>query len=259
MEARTKEYMLLPNLSFLPGKEIQLGVLLPLNETTKLPDPESPLNANNLPPLDAPPVEPIEEKDFKFGEQKSTGHSNGVFANISMLTGLGAGFQHEKGQTSKIEIQCETLITERFRPSQQYIQQCLDDMLIDQYLKTFPRPSVYLVMGLKIASKVRTKFEHQRSQEGRVELSADATSIGVPIHIGPHHSLQDDQQGNIEVSQDSVILAYRLLRITKKAFGKELKKREYNEWALLDDDKNVHDTESEFDLEIVSTDTTHSY
>jgi hypothetical protein len=64
MNAQTKDYMLLPSLRFLPGKEIQLGMLFLLDEAKRYPDPENPLNADRVLPLRAPLNEPVIIRDL---------------------------------------------------------------------------------------------------------------------------------------------------------------------------------------------------
>ncbi|KAK4888083.1 hypothetical protein LTR27_012979 [Elasticomyces elasticus] len=126
MEAQRKTFMLLPDFSYPPNRNIFLGTVLPWSRETKLPDPEYPLNTGTR---ITPPEHKIRtqaEPGWSAKHLKGTLISPSLDAELPVFSPFSASAAYNKTGSQTFDITCN-LKTERFAPSPQYLVDALKD------------------------------------------------------------------------------------------------------------------------------------
>ena len=230
-------FMLLPDYSHAPDKDILLGTVLLLSKETKLPDPDLPVNeTSRVNPSDDIIKRQVEAPwTFHSGDQRSW--SGSLDADIPVFAPAGGGFGYGTKKSESFTIKCDRVDTQRFVPSRTYIAQTLQDDFIRDYCRKQWFPSVYLVTGIKVAHKAVIQCADGSGQDIRAQLAVDGTTSGVPIKAGP--SLETSKETSRDVGTTIAgpfVLAYQLkrLRLKKDASLKEVES--FNKFALFDDD-----------------------
>lgn len=260
MDAKQKSYMLLPHFHFRPGKQLQLGTILRLSKQTGLPDPEAVLNVDTRVPPPPAVSESFTVSDWTSTKVESRSFATGLWAELSLLSGLGAGANVGKSKKQGLQVKCESMKIEWFTPSDDYIVQSMTDATMQSYLKKHVRPSVYMITGIMIAEKAVIATADTMEQDVEGQFSVDGTQLGVPIKVGPNVSLETGEQSKVKFrSDDPFILAYRLRRFRQKRDGSS-KGKDVNKWALFNDDKdggNENKSLESLEFEDIGPDTAH--
>jgi hypothetical protein len=235
MDVLQPTFMLLPDFAFLPDKDVLLGSILPTTKDSKRPDPRRPLTAR------VPVVsDDISEQAFEpwaWDSDKSSSTSGGVFADLSIITGIGAGVEGSHGNTTGLTIKCERVDRSTFHPSSTSISGAMADDTISRILKKFTRPSIYIVTGLMVAHEASIEVKKSKNIGGGAHASVNVTQTGVPINTGVKGEIKRDENSTLtQVPKSSFILAYQLLRIRRKLLDQSLDTAEENKWALFNDD-----------------------
>ena len=234
MDALQPSFMLLPNFAFLPDKNIHLGSILPQARNDKRPNPRQPLAAA-LPIV----VDDISTQTFapwKWNSGTSLSTSGGVSADLSIFTGIGAGFEAGRSSTSGLAIECESVVRTTFRPTPTSIAQAAADQTVTAILKKLSRPSVYIVTGLMVAHGARIEVSKGRGRTGGAHIGAGVSQTGVPINAGVRGDVGWSENSTLaQVPQEDFLLAYQLLRVRRKV-RRGLYAVEENRWALFNDD-----------------------
>jgi hypothetical protein len=234
MEALQPSYMLLPSFSFLPNREIQLGTVLTSAKGSKIPDPKRPLNKTTRQPIEDSEITSQEYKPWSWDSSKATSTKAGLHAGISLLTGLGGSISKEGAKGYDLAIDCERVHTSTFRPDRRYLAQTVqDDDIKALGERKFLAPPLYMVVGLMVASGAKVTISHNRSFGFSGDLSADGSSVGIPLSLGPEgehsHSSSSKLKG---VPTEPFILAYEVVRLRMKRHGR-VEERDEKGWALF--------------------------
>jgi hypothetical protein len=264
MEAQRKTFMLLPDFSYPPSRDIFLGTVLPWSKETKLPDPEYPLNEGTrvTPPENA--IRTQVEQGWSSKHVKGTLVSPSIDAELPVFSPVSGTAAYNKTGSQTLNITCD-LRTERFAPSPQYIVDTLKDPRVLAQCQKYWRPSVYLVTGLMIAENATIKKATDGTHSGKIHGGVDMSSLGAPLNIGAGFesakSLSDDISTTL---QKPFILAYELIRLRIKGDGSVKKQEKFVRHALFDDSRQevkettVESLEKEWDAEIVTSAMVHA-
>lgn len=243
MDALQPSFMLPPDFSFLPDKDIRLGSILPMARDTKRPNPRQPLTAALT--LTADDISTQEFTAWKWDSDSSRSIGGGVFADLSIITGIGAGVEGSRSYTRGLAIECDRVVQTTFRPSQTSIAKAVSDQTVAAILKKLVRPSVYIITGVMVAHGANIEVRKGHSRSGGAHASADVTQVGVPVNAGVKGDVSRDQNSTlVQAPKEDFVLAYQLLRVRRK-FNRSLDAVEENRWALFSDDG---DDEGENDL-----------
>lgn len=256
MDTKQKSFMLLPNFYFKPEDPLKLGLVLPLSASTKRPDPEKILNASTHIPVAQTDKKTSTFNNWNVKHTESHSFSTGLWADVSMLTGVGAGGNLGRSRQNGLTVRCESMTVEWFTPSDEYILHALKNNLVRSYLQKPTIPSVYMITGMMVVEKAVVIMSDGKDNDIEGEFSFDGTQFGVPIKIGPKAGVSAEEQSSITFQSDEpFILAYRLKRIRRKRDG-SAKQRDYNKWALFNDDSAARAGSSEAlqDMEIEDVD-----
>ena len=206
--------MLLPNFSFSPDGDIQLGTLIPISKGT--PDPSVPLTDKNT--LIAPDEKIVKRdtqepkgKPWSYIGSTKGGSSAGFSVQLPFLTALGFDFGLKKNQNDDIAITCRRVETSSFAPSKDFITKALKSDLVQEYAEQHWRPSLFMVTGIKVAFDVPIEHGRQKNRDFQGDLSVDLTSAGVPLRLGPDGGTNRDEDHKLQTQKPGpLILAYEL-------------------------------------------------
>ena len=241
LEANQPSYMLLPNFTFFPGGQIQLGSILPAVKGSDLPDPNRPKNSAFRVPVGANLM--IGKQDFKpwaFDSRKDVKNKTSLQASISLLTGVGGHISGDRSKTRELMIDSEHVRVESFQPDKKYLAKALDDDLLRTLARKISRPPLYMVSGIMVAHGAVIRVGHERGSAGGAGVEADVTPQGVPLNAGfdVEHS-HSGRSAIVSAPTEPFILAYQIVRLRKK--GKEVTDENHNKWGLFSDDCGSND------------------
>ncbi|KAK3613401.1 hypothetical protein LTR56_027908 [Elasticomyces elasticus] len=235
MEAQRKTFMLLPDFSYTPNRDIVLGTVLPWSRETKLPDPEYPLNEGTR---ITPPEHKITtqvEPGWTAKHVKGTLISPSLDAELPVFSPFSASAAYDKTGSQTFDITCN-LKTERFAPSPHYLVDALKNPQVLAQCRKYWRPSVYLVTGLMIAENAMIRKVTDGTHAGRIHGGIDTSGFSVPLKVGAGFEASKSSSDEINTTpQNSFILAYELTRLRLKGDGSVKKQEKYVKHALFDD------------------------
>lgn len=234
MDALQPSFMLLPDFTFRPDKDIRLGSILPMTRDTKRPNPRQPLSAALI--LMADDVSTQEFAPWQWDSETSRSVGGGVFADLPIITGVGAGVENSRSHTSGLAVESDRVVQTSFRPSQTSIARAVSDETVAAILKKLTRPSVFLVTGLMVAHGARIELKKGHSRSSGAHVSADVTQMGVPVSAGVKGDVSKGENSTlVQALKEDFVLAYQLLRLRRK-LNRSLDAVEENRWALFNDD-----------------------
>lgn len=208
-------FVLLPDFSFLPGGQLDIGTVLS-QDSEGLPDPRRVFESAKL-PMSLKTVTSQELEPWHWTSHDSTTGSAGINAGISLFTGIGAGVHGNRARNETLDIRCKRLVQQTYLPAVEDFEQLLKHDAISKYLKGFYRPSVFLVTGLMIAYDSSIEVGHGNEHGGGSHASADVTSIGVPLNVGINGEFSQRHGKTLITSpKRPFILAYQLHRLRRK-------------------------------------------
>jgi hypothetical protein len=183
MEAQRKTFMLLPDFSYPPSRDILLGTVLPWSKETKLPDPEYPLNEGTrvTPPENV--IRTQVEQGWSSKHVKGTLVSPSIDAELPVFSPVSGTAAYNKTGSQTLNITCD-LKTESFAPSPQYLADTLNDPQVSAQCHKYWKPSVYLVTGLMVAENATIESITDGSHSGNIHGGVDTSGFGVPLNVG---------------------------------------------------------------------------
>jgi hypothetical protein len=215
---------------------------------SKHPDPTQPLTAH----ISVGPDE-ISEQHFEPWTWESSSTSGGVFIDMSVMTGVGAGLEAAHGPMIGLNIKSDHVHRSTFRPSQADLKKAVADGTVSRMLKRRDRPSVYLVSGLMVAHGAQIEVKKGQKHGGSAHAMIDVTATGTPIKTGVKGKVGGEDGSTLTQNPtSSFILAYQLVRLRKKRFSDVVDRDQENRWALFDDEEDESDAMDGLDIEYVT-------
>ncbi|KAK5710288.1 hypothetical protein LTR17_018994 [Elasticomyces elasticus] len=234
--AQPKTFMLLPDYTHTPNRNVALGTLLMLSRDTGLPDPDLPLNKSSRPPIDDDDIKRSIEEPWYFEHSSGDSKFGSIDAQVPVFAPVGGSFALGRSKSVDFAVTCTKLETERFVPSNQYLSRALQDEDVQHYCRQYYFPSVYMVTGIKIANEACIGGRSAMAGHTNVNAWVDTTGLGVPLQAGPATGVVSAQRS---VSQTTIlepfVLAYQLKRLKLKRNGSLRKAESFNKHALFDD------------------------
>ncbi|KAL8376133.1 hypothetical protein RB595_007310 [Gaeumannomyces hyphopodioides] len=182
-------------------------------------DPESKIAGSSDVPIPPPKVYEGSKVDWATTVEQLRSNSVGLWAKCLQLVGGGLCLRQLKASAESHRF--DELQTTYFRPDDGYYAQALADPGVQAYLEVHRwRKPVYMITGIKTArvARVTTQSTTQRGTE--VELKTDATSVGVPLEVGPDLATESTKtKGTWFGGSTDYIFAYRLTRMKPRRKG----------------------------------------
>ncbi len=232
MTARIPTYILAPNWDFLPNGPITLGSLI-----IDPRDPKRSLNKNSRLPIEPAEITTTIKKDWSITREQLLLGRVGIWASfLAPILGAGADLSTNIKRDSNEIYKCASLETQYFQPDETFISRSLLIPMVKAYTDKFWRSSVYMVTGVKIVHGGTVETSCGNGFGAMVKVGLDGTPSGVPLAGGPE--VQADRTNKITVKfggSDDFVLGYQLIRIKSKKTG-TFKEKDFNKWALLDDE-----------------------
>ncbi|KAK3941015.1 hypothetical protein QBC46DRAFT_111167 [Diplogelasinospora grovesii] len=165
------------------------------------------------------------EKGVSFAQTGNLGVPIAVAAGVTASASVDIGFQKTKGTHWEFE----SLETTTFRPSNDYLSDCLDDELVAAYISKHKSPllgswDIFMITGIKVArgAKMSSSETHVKQVGSGMELIAGAADIGETSEV----SIKSSQETSHGLMSD-FIWAVRLDKISKGVFNRSWGHRRY--------------------------------
>ncbi|KAK6420019.1 hypothetical protein LTR95_016981 [Oleoguttula sp. CCFEE 5521] len=237
MTTHQPTFMLLPDTSFLPGKGIQLGTLLPVETASKYPDARRPLNSTSRIPVEEASITRQTHKQWFLDTSEQASGKVGLSAELSIIPILSGGLSGSRAVKDSVKITAENVAVEWFAPMETYISQATTNPILRKYAGTMRRKPIYMVTGLMTASVATIEYVKDRSGSAGAKLAVDGAAFGAPGKLGPEFEgsrSYERRQGSSPV--EPFLLAYQLLRIRLKRQEGQFEARMETKWALAGDE-----------------------
>ena len=245
-----KCYFLAPTRNYVPDKRIRMGNII-ANPSV----PDEPLNESPFTPSpDTIDIHSESGWSTTYSKQNETKLSF-LASFLQLILGLGgkadAGYETSVTQT----LNCEKVVTSEFNPSLSFVDHCVKDEAVSNYLKARKQfylygnnpKKVYMITGLKIAHGASQVFEAGLKRNIHLHLTVDGTTAGLPASGGPEFNVtRNESQGEDFKASDAFVLGYRLREIELRAKG-DIAHKAYDTGATLGKDN----TKKEGEIEIV--------
>lgn len=236
LEAYQPSYMLLPNFTFLPDGQVQLGSILPAVKGSSLPDPNRPQNSAFRVPIESRMMNGKQDYEpWTFDSRRDQKNKTALQASISLLTGVGGHLSGERSKARELMIDCDHLSVESFRPDKTYLVNAIDDDMLQTLARKLHRPPLYMITGLMVARGAVVRVSDERGAAFGTGIEADVTSQGLPLNIGM--DIDHTRSGRstvVQVPTEPFILAYQIVRLRKK--GTMVTDEDQNKWGLFNDE-----------------------
>ena len=232
MSTQTKHYFLSP-IGNPPEGPIRLGNII---STPALAD--DPLNEEHM-SLSSVPMDIVEHNEPNYTFEMSTTKSGnvGIWASFLQLLGVGGDITVDWSRDTNQAWACDNLKTISFKPKLAYINKCLEDEGVQNYMRAnkpwLGTSKLYMITGIKIAYGASSTINYARSRGLNLRFGVDLTSQGVPLSIGPECGR--DQAITIQQSQhgsEPFVFAFRLRRIKISSKG-DVRHESYDKGAML--------------------------
>ncbi|KAM0800723.1 hypothetical protein BDR22DRAFT_850254 [Usnea florida] len=207
------EYIQAPNFQIDPATLALGSIFSELNKPTDL------LNKYDIVPI---PTDLIKRTRIsKFSEQvtRSIKADGGLNANIAQGIGGSGDVIFTMSKSRKESYLCNQLDTESFDPSEEYVNQSLTALDVQEHLDAcrFWDRKVFMVTGLKIAKDLQVSHSTSDERGGTLQVGIDATPMGIPAGVGAGASATPASSRSIMYEAPPlVVFALRVLRITPK-------------------------------------------
>jgi hypothetical protein len=245
MNALQPSFMLLPNFSFLPDRDLHLGTILTSVKGSKLPDPKRPLNKSTRREISPSDVQTQEFKPWSWDSSKHTSTGGGLHADVPLLTGIGSSFTKSAAKGNSLMIRCDSMIVSSFRPDIRYLAQTVQDEVVKAIAQKLFGPPLYMIVGLMTAVGAQIVVSQDRNHEFASGLGVDGTPLGVPLTVGPSAERSHSSSFNlVGTTTEPFLLAYEIVRIRMKRDG-TVKEQDENKWALFNDEEPGDHEESD--------------
>lgn len=176
-------------------------------------DPESKIPGSSDVPIPPPKVYEGSKVDWATTLEQVRSNSVGLWTKCLQLVGGGLCLRQLKASVE--DHRFDELQTTYFRPDDDYYAQVLSDPGVRAYLEVHRwRKPVYVITGIKIARIAKVMTQSTTERGVGVELKADATSVGVPLEVGPDLNTESTKKkGTWFGGSTDYIFAYRLTRM----------------------------------------------
>ncbi|KAI0881977.1 uncharacterized protein GGS22DRAFT_171259 [Annulohypoxylon maeteangense] len=218
-------------------------------------NPQSKILKSSDDPIPPPKIYEGEKTDWQTTLEQVRSGSIGLWAKCLQFIEGQLSFSQLK--SSMEEHKFATLETRYFLPDEDYLAQALEDTGVQAYLQVHNwRKPVYIITGIKIARGASISTESNVERSAQAGLKVDATSVGVPVEMGPEASWESKKKRGISYGGSTdYIFAYQLTSMKPKKKGKEFSNKSYVKGAVFGKGEKDGDMEVKvkdaFDIEEV--------
>jgi hypothetical protein len=236
------KYYIAPNFSIPPveaGGILELGSIIagvasadePLNEDCHVRIPLAKLFCSH-------------QRGFTVTKSRMTSGEYGVWAKLVGVDGVGGELSWAPERSAEDVYHFRSIDTIYFNPSEEYMEESMDQDDVKDYVMGSGYDPVYIVTGLKTARGPSVRMSKSRKLKGTVELGLQEPG-GLPIELGPKFNTSKEarQEMGFEDSTDFIIG----IRVKKLMYKKHwltwapgaLVAKEHNKGATMVDDDVV--------------------
>ncbi|KAI0098773.1 hypothetical protein GGR51DRAFT_537425 [Nemania sp. FL0031] len=229
MEAKPT-YHLPPNFSTPPPPQgpFHLGTVL---EDFEKKEQMRPLNQGPAQRIDIAERHEDNKTGFRATRKRLKNGEFGLWAKFAGFEGIGGELNLSMDPSDSDTYKVDSIKTEYFYPSRQYVSACLALPDVDDYLKgsRYKKP-VYIITGIKVGHGVEVKLERQATIKGALEVGLNSP-IGANIKIGPQvqATLAHERVDDFAKSSD-IVIGIQCIKIYHQRslmFGQTKVKTEY--------------------------------
>ncbi|KAF7517072.1 hypothetical protein G7054_g13927 [Neopestalotiopsis clavispora] len=197
-------------------------------------DPQSKIPESGVSPILASAIYQGEKTDWETTLEKMHSGTIGLWAKCMQLVGGGLSFNQVKSSMENHRF--SVLETKYFLPGDEYLSRALEDPGTRAYLQVHNwRKPVYLITGIKTARGASVRTDQKTSRSTRIELKADATTVGANVEMGPEANWDLGKKSDISYGGSTdYIFAYQLMRIMPKKKGSTFKTNKFVHGALYE-------------------------
>jgi hypothetical protein len=235
LDARKKSFMLLPDFTYQPGREVTLGSVLSFDRDLKIPSPNDPYPFRIEVTDDR--IESAIMPQFEANVDNMDSKKGWIDATISCLTGVGGGIKGERQQSSRLQVKSERITRTIFRPSREDFKKVLSDKEVMDALSLRARDPVFLITGLMVAHGAHVEESSGHQHGGGIHADVDLSAAQVPVSLGVGSERSKSlNQSTRQIIPGDFILAYQLVRLQRKLLGdvNSIKGKPENKVALFD-------------------------
>ncbi|KAF7531519.1 hypothetical protein G7054_g8804 [Neopestalotiopsis clavispora] len=212
--SRTKTFLLAPNFTYtLESGSIRLGSIIG--------DSLQPA-AGKLALMEviAEDTETVDEYDYKISRDHGSTVQGGIRARF--VQAASASTTVVRDRHNIVIYNVETLTTHRLReiPTEKQLLKYLEEPPVRAFLNSWPRPPLYLISGLKVATGLTVRTESARATGGGVAADAsvgpDGTGLAANIGADVNAHRQSHNMCSFKGGDKPVIFAYEMLAIRVK-------------------------------------------
>ncbi|KAI8948470.1 hypothetical protein F4801DRAFT_557008 [Xylaria longipes] len=225
MASIRKSYFLAPSWDIKPEEVVLGSVIANLNS------PHTPLSAPSL-SMQIDTTVHAEEQPASGSAKKAREWTVGLFSTFLQMFTIGGELSYTSSGVSEIEYDCQTMKTQRFKPSLTYIDKVASDNGVLAYLKMSGLGSkAFIITGVKTAKDITltTTEEQQRGLVGQLGVDIPPAQLTV----GPKGSYNSVQTNTCTTTiAGPVVFAFQVekLHVTRKG---EARSKEYVSGAML--------------------------
>jgi hypothetical protein len=240
LSARKKSFMLLPDFTYQPGREVTLGRVIPYDGDLKIPSPSDPFPFRLEVPEDRVERETLSWPEIDINDIDTK--AGWMTAALSCFTGIGGGLKGERQKSKSLRVSSERITRTIIRPTQDDIRRVLSDEDISATLSLMAHPALFLITGLMVAHGAHVEEDSGQQHGGGLNADVDLSAAQVPMNLGAGvaWSKRLDQRTGHDIEGD-FILAYQLVRLQRKFLGdvNKIKGRPEIKVALFDDTRST--------------------
>lgn len=193
---------------------------------------EEPSPASLVPTIDTQ-IHTIPKTNFRCTFSHHRSNTWGLFAQFLSVFGIGAEGNVSFSRESADSYAFERLETRWFEPSRAFVEVASREANVQGFLRSAGRRTpVYVVTGIKIVSGATVSTAAHKSHGYGGKVGFDATSVGVPVTVGPQGGRERGVGEEVGWScEGPLVFAYQLKRVVYRDRGSAVK--DYNKRALF--------------------------
>lgn len=229
--------------------------------------PEEALNDKPPPNIGSASLRRQEEKSWSWTKEIAQSGGGGVFASFLQFLGIGGDIEGTLSKKHTEVYEVDRMLTEEFLPDKRYLAQCIQNAGVqDAFVGPARKSRVYMVTGLKIAYGATKATEMMKERGIHAQIGVDASSLGVPITIGPKIDWSSGVTESLAGGKSDFVFAFKLRRLkykkgvlTDKAFTQGARYGLSPDGQdMNDEDEDVLDVE-DFDVDDIEDDTAEEF
>ncbi|PNP74524.1 hypothetical protein FNYG_12147 [Fusarium nygamai] len=231
MANREFYYFYAPTWDYPPDGPIRLGNVISSVKKAHIP-------LINCPPTADTGIYKTEKKKVQYMTEKLRSGKFSILTKFLSVLGFGVDIGAEVERSDEETFVFETLETNEFIPTKEYLQLCIESETVRGWLEQFnySKP-IYVITGLKNVTGAAANTIKSRTIGGNLSAEVDGTvwsGGAVPIGGGPGIEGKATTSEGTKWEGGNFVFAFRVSKVRVKETGEVKSEAEYTKGALLD-------------------------